>query len=651
MLERVADHPASGSAPRVTIQGNEATTVQAAIAELRTLLSAKDPRFISAMRSATMQASSFTEMYTLAKLRQKAFKSGFISPESTTTLRLAILGGCTLSPLSELVSHCIESVAATPLHCEMRLGDYDNYVAEISETESGLREFAPEFLLLMPSERSCKYMGSILDSREEVEKQARKFAVHILQLCETAHEGTRAEIILTNFMLPPGHDLGPFRGRAAASEWNFRKLVNLELGLNAPSYVHICDVEFLGNRHGALQCVDLRAWYESKQPYDADFLVEVAREVTQIISSLRSSPKKLIAVDLDNTLWGGTIGDDGLEGIEIGDTSPRGEAFKAFQQHLLSLSARGILLAVCSKNDYEKAIEPFEKHPEMMLRMKDFVAFKANWDPKSDNLQQIARELYLGIDRIVFVDDNPAEIEIVRQFAPEVEGILLGTDPSEHVTRLQNSRLFEALRVTNEDVERVRQYKQEQQRQSTIACTDMEAYLHSLGMTASISEFTALDVPRIAQLINKSNQFNLTTRRRTEAEVHQVMKDASRVGFTMRLSDNFGSHGVIAIVVGEVQGDCLAIDTWLMSCRVLKRQVEEEIVNEMVRIARLRNCRSIRGVYLPTPKNAMVKNIYADMGFKSVAITDGRSEFELCVEQYEPKKTAIEVQERIYDAN
>ena len=291
-------------------------------------------------------------------------------------------------------------------------------------------------------------------------------------------------------------------------------------------------------------------------------------------------------LDLDNTLWGGVVADDGIEGIEIGDTSPRGEAFKAFQKYIATLKERGTLLAVASKNDYAVAAEVFEKHPEMVLRMDDLVSFKANWEPKSENIRQMAAELNLGLDSFAFVDDNPAEIDIVRQFVPEVETILLGPDAADYVAQLQDCRLFEPRNITAEDAERTSQYQSEVQRQALAASvTDMGAYLRSLEMKGTITEFTPVDVPRLSQLINKSNQFNLTTRRRTEADILALMKDPDYAGFSVRLKDRFGDHGLISIVIGRQEGATMLVDTWLMSCRVLKRQVEDEVLNELARLA------------------------------------------------------------------
>jgi FkbH-like protein len=623
------------------------------LARLKELALRKDPDFLRLLREETLARTRCEEMLLLSALRKRAAQKG-LTAELQKDLRVAVLGGYTPFPLHDLIEHFLAVAQPVCWKSEFLLGDYDNYIAEIVDESSRLHEFRPEVIVLLPSHRRCQYTGHWTDGREKQETAARSTAAQILDLCRMANARTGAEIILANFPLPAHFDPGPYRTRTLASDWNFRKLVNLELGLNAPSYVHICDAEFLSARRGTVDAWDARAWFETKQPYGRGLMLDVARETAHLIGSLRESPKKVVILDLDNTLWGGVIGDDGMEGIEIGDTSARGEAFKAFQQYLATLTQRGVLLAVCSKNDHEKAVEPFEKHPEMALRMKDFASFKANWEPKSENIRQIARELNLGLDSLVFVDDNPAEIDIVKQFVPEVNTLLLGPDPSEYVAHVQNARFFEPKTLTAEDVERVEQYRQETQRQELLSgVTDMDAYLSSLGMQAAIREFRSVDAPRISQLINKSNQFNLTTRRRTEAQVEAVIADPACFHFTVRLADRFGDYGLISVVVGRVAGEEAEIDTWLMSCRVLKRQVEEEVLNQIVAMARAASCSRVRGVYLPTAKNGMVRELYPSLGFVSVPVPDGappeRLDFLLDVRSYQPRPTQIRIAERPYE--
>jgi FkbH-like protein len=544
--------------------------------------------------------------------------------------------------LHEIIEHLLET---EEIAYELFTGEYDNYVAEILEEGGAFYQFQPQVIFLLPGPQRCSYSEDMFDPREVVQAAADAISSQLLDLCRIAHERTGGEVILGNFPLPARRDPGPLRVRTLASDWNFRKWVNLELGLKAPEWVQICDLEYMACRRGAIASQDPRGWFESKQPCSPALQVDIARELVRLISALRQPVKKLLALDLDNTLWGGEVAEDGLEGIEIGDTSPRGEAFKAFQKFVLTLKQRGVLLAVCSKNDRALALEPFERHPEMVLRAQDFVAFQANWEPKSDNLRTIAAELNLGLDSFVFVDDNPAEIEIVRQFTPEVTTILLPPDPAEYVGRLQDCGCFETHRITPEDRQRTGQYRAEAERKAALSsAANMDVYLESLAMKAFVREFRPTDVGRLAQLINKSNQFNLTTKRRTEAEVRALIGEADHIAFSVRLEDRFGDYGLISIVIGSVLGPEIEIDTWLMSCRVLKRQVEELALNTIAQLAKARQCVRLIGVYLPTVKNEMVRDFYPRMGFEPDFVTPAAGRYALDLRSYHLRPTKIRLE-------
>lgn len=621
---------------------------RAEIQDIKQLLLGGDPQFWTRLDESTLAATTFEQVLFCSSLRRKAVARGLERPGNVPDpINLGLVGGYSLYPLSELLEHYLDTLGVP---ANLFSGDYDNYTAEMTDESSALHEFGPSVLCMLPSPRLASPSGSMLDAREDLEAEARRLVDHLHGLCAAAHDRSQCEVVLANFPLPGRHDLGTFRGRTLGSDWSFRKFVNLELGLGAPAYLHICDLEFLTNRRGAVNTEDERAWFESKQPGSPDLLVDLARELANIVVALRQPPKKVLVLDLDNTLWGGVIGDDGLEGIEIGDTSPRGEAYKAFQHYVKSLKERGVLLAVCSKNDHDKAVEPFEKHPEMVLRMADFSSFFANWDPKADNIRRMAAELNLGLDSFVFVDDNAAEVDIVRQFAPEVVSIHLGPDPSRYGAILRDCRQFEPLNVTADDAKRTEQYHSEQERKGLLAsAVDMDAYLESLEMKALVNDFDGLDVPRLAQLINKSNQFNLTTRRRTEAEVTALMEDSDHTCFSVRLSDRFGDHGLIAIAIAHIEGTRMMIDTWLMSCRVLKRQVEDEVLNELVARAAAHGCTELIGVYLPTAKNGMVKEHYPNLGFEPLNVSEERAEYVLQVDAFEPRPTHIEVTRKSND--
>lgn len=615
---------------------------------LKSLLSSGSADFWNHLALRTFQVADFNDLFRLSALRKKAIARQIPRPNaSPTPLRLAILGGYSLYPFHDLLEHLLQ---VEGFSLQLWLGDFDNYTSEIMDEASELYAFQPQVVVLLPSEQRCKYPGRLIDSREIQEAEAGRLLHSLLEMARQIHDRAGAEVIITNFKLPARHDLGGYRSRTLGSDWSFRKWINLELGLRAPPFLHICDFEFLTHRFGGIRGSDERAWFESKQPCAPDLLTDLAREIAQIIRGLRRAPRKVLVLDLDNTLWGGVVGEDGLEGIEIGDTSPRGEAFKAFQKYILSLKERGVLLAIASKNDHARAVEVFQTHPEMVLRLNDFVSTKINWDPKSDNIHRIAAELKLGLDSFVFVDDNPAEIEIVRQFAPEVAVIELGPDPAEYVPQLQDCRFFEPRSLTAEDMQRTDLYHAEAQRQSlSAAITNMDTYLESLAMEGEISEFTPVDIPRLAQLINKSNQFNLTTRRRSEAELHALLHDPNYFGFSLRLKDRFGSHGLISIVIAQKKDAVVTIDTWLMSCRVLKRQVEEEVLNELVRLAKSKGGDRLEGLYLPTAKNAMVRDFYSTIGFALTEEHEAYRKFQLDIGQFQPSTTRITITHRAYE--
>jgi FkbH-like protein len=623
---------------------------EAPIDVVRGFLAREDPAFWPSLREATRNATDFSAVMSLATMRKKGDRRA-IAGKSEYPIRVAMMGGCSLYPLHELVQHMVS--AGCPFgwwNVELWLGDYDNYVSEMLDADSALYTFKPDVIFLVPSNQRCRYVGALTDTREQQEAQVVVDVQELLDLCRVAHDRSGAEIVVSNFMPSADSDPGAYRVRTLGSDWNFRKRMNLELGLSAPSYVHICDVEFMASRRGSASCFDARAWFETKQLYSPAFAPDVARAVASLVASLHKPAKKVLALDLDNTLWGGVIGDDGMTGIEIGGTSARGEAFKAFQESIATLASRGVVLAVCSKNEHDTATEPFEKHPEMVLRLKDIASFQANWEPKSDNLRRIATELNLGLDSIVFVDDNPAEVEIVRQFAPEIETILLGPDPAGYASQLLNCGFFDPRSITSDDLKRGEQYQQQAARAQMLGShADMKAYLASLEMRSEISEFTPVDVPRISQLINKSNQFNVTTRRRSEAEVEGLLADDNHFAISARLADKFGDNGLISVVVAEVLDDTATIDTWLMSCRVLKRQMEEEVLNEIVRLAALRGCTTIIGHYLPTEKNAMVRDLFPRMGFTLTGETAERATFELDIAGFVPRATCIQMDRRAYD--
>jgi FkbH-like protein len=372
----------------------------------------------------------------------------------------------------------------------------------------------------------------------------------------------------------------------------------------------------------------------------------LAHEIFAGIRAMITGPKKVLVLDLDNTLWGGVVGETGAAGIEVGD-SPAGEAYRSFQKYAKSLARRGVVLAVCSKNNPEDAREPFRTNADMQLTLEDFGAFEASWDPKAVAIERIAMTLALGIDSFVFFDDNPAEREHVRQSLPEVEVVEVPEDPSEYVRALEAGRWFEAVSLTAEDRERSNQYRAEAQRREIKSnFASVEEYQLSMKMLGDVRAIDEDDFPRVLQLIGKTNQFNLTTRRHTPEAVRQMLSQPDFVGITVRMSDRFGDYGLVAVIMGVNEPGApvrtLRIDTWLMSCRIIGRTAEEFCLNALLERARSLGYQRLLGHYIPTKKNALVKDLYSRLGFQPIESADKSvASYEMNLLQITPAKTFV----------
>ena len=392
---------------------------------------------------------------------------------------------------------------------------------------------------------------------------------------------------------------------------------------------------------------DPTLWHRAKQEIHPAMGPMYGELVGRILAARQGRSAKCLVLDLDNTVWGGVIGDDGVEGIVLGQGSALGEAYIAFQQYAKALSQRGIILAVCSKNDEANAIAGFDKHPEMVLRRSDIACFVANWSDKAHNLRAIAKTLNIGINSLVFADDNPAERAIIRRELPMVAVPELPEDPAHYAAVIAASGYFEAIALTGEDLERSGQYQQNIRRASLASSvTDMEGYLRALKMVGQWSPFQPVDRARIVQLINKTNQFNLTTRRYSETEVQAAMADADIVTLQLRLLDQFGDNGIIAVaVLRPVEGveRTLEVDTWLMSCRVLKRGVEGAMLNLLVKQAEALGVQVLRGRYRPSAKNGMVANHYAQLGFTLIGTEGDETLWQLDLDAFQPAIHNIEL--------
>jgi FkbH-like protein len=353
--------------------------------------------------------------------------------------------------------------------------------------------------------------------------------------------------------------------------------------------------------------------------------VHLAHALAKLVRAAYGKTRKCLVLDLDNTLWGGVIGDDGLNGIKIGKESARGESFNAFQQYCLELNERGVLLAVCSKNESVLAQRGFT-HPDSVLKLQHFTAFQANWDPKPDNLEIVAKQINIGLDSLVFVDDNPAERALVSAQLPEVAVPDVGAQVSRFAQYLDREGYFEALRLNRDDAQRAAYYAGNNERAAQVArFADYAEFLASLEMKAEIGAFTPAYLERIAQLTNKTNQFNLTTRRYTLADMEAIAASPEYITLYGRLADRFGDNGLVSVVAGRLHEGKVHIELWLMSCRVLKRNFEFAMRDALVERAVQRGARELVGYYYRTPKNDLVAEHYAKLGFELVSRADDGS--------------------------
>lgn len=550
-------------------------------------------------------------------------------------LRVAVLGGATTIQLIQLLKLFL---AAESIPVEIYEGDYGAFRQEILAPSGALDAFRPQVIFLATSFRDVASRTNDGKSAHAVNDEYEAWS----RLWESANQRWGATLIQNLFESPPWSPMGHYSSRHKASEYAYLDDLNRMFAERAPRHVLLHDLRQLVAEAGSAHWFDTRFYFEAKMPCGPECLVSYAHSVASLVRALVGRSKKVLALDLDNTLWGGMVGDLGPGGVIVGQGSGEAEAFLAFQQYVRSMKDRGILLAVCSKNDPEVAREPFLERRDMLLRLDDFACFVANWNDKARNLREIAAQLELGLDSIVFVDDNPAERALVRRFAPEVATPDMPQDPAGYIAALARHRYFEPISFTHEDSRRAEYYLQNARRKELATTTaDLDAFLASLDMTATVEPVNALNIERVTQLVNKSNQYNLTTRRYTSAEIQNVISDPDWCTITISLRDKLGDNGLISIVfLRRGPGDTI-IDTWLMSCRVLQRGVEYFALEQIVRHAASAGSAGVRGVYIPTAKNAMVEDHYARLGFSEDGRDGETTYWTLRLADYRPTSTHI----------
>ena len=504
---------------------------------------------------------------------------------------------------------------------------YDQAVQESLDPGSAINRSAPDGVLIALDWRALP----LLPTPGDPERAAAAVQASIGQIrliCDGIQRNTQATCILQTLAAPPERHLGSLdRVMPGAMRYLIDEVNRGLRGVISDVGGVLVDVAAIAETVGLENWHCPRQWNMAKLPFSQEYLPLYAESVSRVIAALRGTTRRCLVLDLDNTLWGGVIGDDGLNGIQIAQGDATGEAYLALQRYALSLRECGVVLAVSSKNEDETARLPFRQHPGMILREEHFAVFQANWNDKPSNLRAIAEELSLGIDSLVFVDDNPFERELVRKSLPEVAVPEMPGDPALYARTLAAAGYFESAVFSEEDRRRAGYYEGNARRANLQKqTTDLEEYLASLKMEIVFQPFNELGRARITQLINKSNQFNLTTKRYTEADVASMESDPEYFTLQVRLTDIFGDNGMISVVIcRERPGSEWEIDLWLMSCRVLGRRVENMVLRELLEHARNRGVHRLVGAYLPTHRNKLVERHYPNLGFSLVEQHDDGS--------------------------
>jgi FkbH-like protein len=567
-----------------------------------------------------LAAVDTTDASALIKLANRAEKSDLYENFSGKKVKIAILGANSVQYLCKVIRLFL--FAKYGISADIFEGEYNRIAEAILNEASELYSFAPDITILIPDVSDIREFPMLLSDTDAVGEVVRKNTEYYQSLWgKILRRGS--PILQANFVIPATSQLGNLECNYVYSKNTFLKKLNLFLIEAKPLGVSFVDLDSLASNVGKNKWFDYTSYFISKQGFCLDFLGVVCDLFSAQISALSGKIRKCLVLDLDNTLWGGVVGDVGANGIELDPNNAVGEAYRSFQKYILSLKERGVILAVCSKNDIDIAQEPFSTNPYMLIKLEDISCFIANWEDKATNLRRIARELNIGTDSLVFFDDNPAEREIARLNLPEVRVIDVPKDPAYYMAALDASHCFDWSQIAKEDLNRTSSYLSGKKRfEMESSYVNYDEYLQALEMKAEINFLDAGRVPRFSQLTMKSNQFNLRARRYSEAMISDLLTNSDYYVFYVELSDKFDNYGLISCVILEKIDDFCFIDTWLMSCRVLKRGVENLVLNAIVKAAVDLGCTKIVGEYIFTAKNSMVKNFYPELGFKKL---DGKN--------------------------
>jgi len=583
------------------------------------------------------------------KIRRELLEEAETSGKKLLKKKIAVLGGSTTFDIIRILDLFLLNEG---IEAEFYESEYNQYFQDAMFGNEELDSFNPDIIYIHTTFKNITNLPKVTDSEEEIKSKEDSTFDHFKTMWETLKNKFNCPVIQNNFEYPSYRLLG---NREAYDIHGMVLFVN-RLNLRFAEYARgngllINDINYVASSYGLDKWSDSFYWHMYKYAMNLNAIPEFSFNLSHIIKAVFGKNKKSLVLDLDNTLWGGIIGDDGVDNIEIGQETSIGQAYSEFQSYIKSHKDIGIILNVNSKNERDNALAGLN-HPEGILNPDDFIMIQANWDPKSQNLKTIAETLNLGVDSFVFVDDNPAEREIIRQQIPSVSVPDITTmdsnSPEKYLHILDKNGYFETISLSADDSKRNEMYKANALRKTQeMSFSDYNDFLLSLDMKGEVKPFESVFFSRIAQLTNKSNQFNLTTLRCTKEEIEAMAQDSSYITLYGKLSDKFGDNGVVSVIAGQLDGDTLDIRLWLMSCRVLKRDMEFAMKDELVKLSLQKDLKKLRGHYYPTAKNAMVKEFYQTMGFSKVSEdAEGNTEWILNIDDsYENQNKVIRVNE------
>lgn len=560
-------------------------------------------------------------------------------------IRIAILSSFNVSGIREtLLVKCLK----LGFYPEIYVGEYNQYHQEILDSNSGLYQFKPDLLILFVDTRTVTgevYLQEYSVSDEERERWIKSTLEEAVSLVEVVKKNSKAKILIHNFEVPTHSSLGIIENR---QPHGFRKAVKalnskLEETFRTDDRTFVFDYESFVSRLGKDEAFDYKMYYLGDIRINPQAVPPLCDEYIPYVRAMLSKSKKCLVLDLDNVLWGGIIGEDGLDGIKLGPT-PEGRPFLELQKYVLSLYNRGVILAVNSANNADDALEVFRNHPYMVLKEDHFAAMKMNWDDKISNMKSIAEDIEIGVDSLVFVDDSKVNRDMMKQALPEVLTIDLPDDSSLYLKTIEEVRAFDTLQFTAEDKRRGKMYAEQRKRQEyRSAVGDITEYLKSLNTVVTIERANKFNIPRISQLSQKTNQFNTTTRRYLEDDVLRMANSDRFIVVSLKVDDKFGDSGLTGVAIVEKGSEKWRIDTFLLSCRVLGRKVEETLLAYIVDQARKEGAKTIVGEFIPTKKNAPAKDFYKNHGFRQLLGSESTEIWEMSLQDVYPYPQFIKV--------